>query len=389
MNFDPNLPLNIRISRRRKYRRKKRIAVLTVLMLVMAVISVICFRKDSFTNIAEGTGWDFFGLKGAAMQAEAEDVENGKNPAENAENKEKNAGGGEENNGTGKNLPEETPAETAKPDEIKGGMRSGTEAGPSGKVGGGRGAVAKKDVNILKNELEEYIKGFKGQYGIYYMQIEDGGAFGINDTDEYIAASTVKIPLNLYLYNKIKDGSVDPKSVMTYLEKDYEGGTGNIQYRKVGSSYTVKELAKLSIEVSDNIAANMLLRLLGRKNLKDYMRSLGGIVVDDARNVSCPRDMALYMKKIYEFCEENKELGSELIGYFKNTVFNDRIPKLLPAGVEIAHKIGNQVGALHDVGIVFIDEPYIISIMSKNVNETEAYDAIANMSKKAYDFASE
>jgi len=344
MNFDPNLPLNIRISRRRKYKRKRKIAILTALMFIMAVISIICFRKDCFINVVEGTGWDFFGLKDTAMQAEAEDGGNGKNP-------------------------EETKAENA-----------GT--------GGDRGVIAKKDVNILKNEFEEYIKGFKGQYGIYYMQIGDGEAFGINDTDEYLAASTVKIPLNLYLYNKIKEGSVDPESVMTYLEKDYEEGTGSIRYRKVGNRYTVRELAKLSIEVSDNIAANMLLRLLERKNLKDYMLSLGGIVVDDARNVSCPRDMALYMKKLYEFCEENKELGGELMGYFKNTVFNDRIPKLLPAGVEIAHKTGNQVGALHDIGIVFIDKPYIISIMSKNVNETEAYDAIANISKKAYDFAS-
>lgn len=247
----------------------------------------------------------------------------------------------------------------------------------------------KKDINELEKELRAYIAGFKGQYGIYYINLISGEEFGINDTDEYIAASTVKIPLNLFLYKKIKEGSVNPDDTMTYLESDYEGGTGSIQYKSFGTKYTIRELSKLSIEVSDNVATNMLLRLLGRENLKAYMRSLGGIVVDDEKNISCPRDMALYMKKVYEFCEEDSELGRELMGFFENTVFNDRIPKLLPENIKVAHKIGTQVAALHDVGIVYASRPYILAVMSKGIDESQGNDVIANISKKVYDFVTE
>lgn len=93
------------------------------------------------------------------------------------------------------------------------------------------------------------------------------------------------------------------------------------------------------------------------------------------------------MKRVYEFYQSNDSLGKELMNYFENTIFNDRIPKLLPKDVRVAHKIGNQVGAYHDVGVVFSDEPYVISIMSRNVDdETEACEVIANISKKVYDF---
>jgi beta-lactamase class A len=244
-------------------------------------------------------------------------------------------------------------------------------------------------LDALKKDIENYINNFEGRYGIYYINLVDNGEFGINDKDEYIAASTVKIPINLYLYNKIKDGSINPDGTMPYLKEDYEGGTGKLQFDKIGNRYTVRELSRLSIELSDNVATNILLRLLGRYNVKKFMRDLGGIVVSDERNISCPRDMALYMEQLYIFCKSSGDIGKELMGYFQNTVFMDRIPKLLPRSVKIAHKTGNQTDAYHDVGIVFAKKPYVIAIMSEDIeNQEEAYNVIAKISKKVYDFVS-
>jgi beta-lactamase class A len=117
---------------------------------------------------------------------------------------------------------------------------------------------------------------------------------------------------------------------------------------------------------------------------------LGGTIVVD-RNISCPKDMALYMKRVYEFSKSNKVLGGQLINYLENTVFNDRIPKLLPKSVKVAHKIGNYWDeewgmAFHDVGIIYTKKPYILAVMSRNVNDSEAFNVIAAISKKVYDF---
>lgn len=244
----------------------------------------------------------------------------------------------------------------------------------------------KKDIKILKKDLESYIKEAEGQYGIYYYNLVTGDEFGINDKDEYIAASTIKIPLNLYLYTRIKSGSVDPQGILTYLEDDYEEGTGQIRYEETGKTYTIRELSKLSITISDNVAANMLFRFLGINNVKDYMRKAGGIVVKDGENVSCPRDMGLYMKLVYEFYRKQGNLGEELMNNFLNTEFNDRIPALLPNETKVAHKIGTQVGVLNDVGIVITDNPYVLSVMSKEVDEEKAPEVIAGISKKIFDF---
>lgn len=251
-----------------------------------------------------------------------------------------------------------------------------------------KNSAKSKDLSSLENDIRKYISRFKGKYGIYYLNLKDGSSFGINSTDEYIAASTVKIPINLYLFKKIEEGAIDPEKKITYLKEDYEGGTGRLRREKVGSKYSIRMLSKYSIIYSDNVATNMLLRLLGRNEVKDFMRELGGTVVSYEKNISCPRDMAIYMKEVYKFCRANPELGDELMWYFENTVFNDRIPKPLPKNIKVAHKTGNQIAALHDVGIVFTDTPYVLAIMSQNINEEEADDVIAEISRMVYDYVS-
>jgi beta-lactamase class A len=245
-----------------------------------------------------------------------------------------------------------------------------------------------KNYDNLKKELNEYVSRFRGQYGIYFIDLVSGDEFGINDTDEYTAASTVKVPLNYFVYKKIESGEVEPEDTIDYIKDDFEGGTGILQAKKLtGNSYTIRYLLKVSIVYSDNIATNMLLRHFGRKNLKDFMRSLGGTVVDDKKNISCPKDMAIYLREIYEFCNENEELGKELKSNLCNTIHNDRLPKLLPKNVKVAHKIGDQIQAVHDIGIIYADNPYILAVMSKGViSDEESRSVIAQVSKKVYDF---
>lgn len=240
----------------------------------------------------------------------------------------------------------------------------------------------------LRNELKEYISGFKGEYGIFFIDLNTSIGFGIGGSDEYIAASTIKIPLNLYLYKKIADGTVNPQNTIEYLQEDYEEGTGRIQFEEFGKKYDLRELSMLSIVISDNVAANMLIRFLGRYNFKNYMREIGGTTVVYEENISCPRDMAIYMKRVYEFYGNNKILGKQLMDCLEKTIYNDRIPRLLPSEVRVAHKVGNwPPSSYSDIGIVFAVRPYVISIMSKDVaSQEEAYKVIAHISRKAYDY---
>lgn len=255
-----------------------------------------------------------------------------------------------------------------------------------------RETAAEYEYRELRNQLLQILKKEKGTYGIFVIDLKSGKSLGINHLETFHAASTFKLPLNLYLYEKIAEGKVDPNIKLVYRKEHYEDGTGLLKYKPVGSVFSIETLSKYSIVYSDNIATNMLLSYLGRSNVKDYMRSMGGTIVNDNKNITCPRDMALYMLKLLDFTSEHPELGNKIIGYLENTIYNERIPKLLPPNIKIAHKIGNwpPTGTYNDVGYVEHPEnPYIIAIFSKNTPDINtAFKVIQKISKVVYNYQS-
>lgn len=387
MGFDKKLPIKERIKKRRRQKRRRLLIFLSfVLISVMAFVAINnalsnegeesafsdipSVQKDETVRVLAQAALEAIpGSDGLASSISTDNVMTYENNVQSVNENSQNQRGENETTGA---------TETAVI----------TESSVTDNLTLESSVTNNLNYDELKSKLEKYISQFKGQYGIYYMDLWSNEGFGINDTDEYIAASTVKVPLNYYVFKKIADGEVSPKQKLTYTAEDFEEGTGILQTKKLaGKSFEIKYLLELSITHSDNIATNMLLRHFGRKNLRKYMKELGGEVVKDDKNVSCPKDMALYLEKIYEFCNSNEQLGQELKYNLCNTVFNDRLPKLLPEEVEVAHKVGNQIGAVHDVGIIYTEKPYILAVMSKGViSDEEANNVIAQVSKMVYDY---
>lgn len=243
-----------------------------------------------------------------------------------------------------------------------------------------------ESIEALKEELEQYIEKQKGKYGLSFVNLVTGETIGINDKDEFIAASTTKMPMNLLLYKKVASGEISLDSKLYYLEEDFEEGTGVIQKSPYGTEYTVRETARLSIIYSDNCGINMIIRLLGIDNIRKYMQDLGGTVYYGKRHRTCPYDLTLYAAELYRFYQENPEVAGLLIEDLQNTIWNDRINKLLPADVKVSHKIGNYEAVCNDVGIVFATEPYALAVLSDGVDQSVAADVIAKLSRKIYDF---
>ncbi len=243
-----------------------------------------------------------------------------------------------------------------------------------------------KDYSKLKENIMAYLNNQEGKYSVYFYSINTGGEININADEEFIAASTIKFPINLYLYTKFMSGELSPDDKMTYEDQDYEEGTGDIQYGKKGESYTLGDLSTRSIVDSDNVAINMLIRLLGRSNIYDYRDKIAGHAINRSGNYSTPREMGEYLKEAIRLQKAYPGKVDKLFDDMKHTIFNDRLPAKLPQSVEVAHKIGTQVSAVHDIGVVYGDNPYIIAVMSKDVNEDVAPEVIATINKMVFDF---
>jgi putative cell wall-binding protein len=239
--------------------------------------------------------------------------------------------------------------------------------------------------NTLSIKIANYLKTKGGTYGFYMTDLTNGETIGYNQDRKFIGASTVKVPINLFIFDLRRRGIISASTKVQYLNQDYETGTGSLQYGHAGGYYTIQNLSKLSIQISDNVAVNMLLRVGFNNNINSYIGGLLGYSVPTWKNSWSAKDMGIFMKAAYDFPSKDKALGNELLGYLEHTIFNDRINRYLP-GVVVAHKIGNGSTACNDVGIVYAKHPYVITFMSNNSVNSTSCNVIGTASKMAYDF---
>lgn len=244
------------------------------------------------------------------------------------------------------------------------------------------------DYRPLQEDLKIYLDQQKGTYGVYIIDLNSGATSGINQLAEFHAASTFKVPLTLYIYRAVANGSLDPEKKLELRPEHREGGTGRLQFSSEGTKINIDELVHHAIVYSDNVATNMLLGLAGKDMIKDYMAGLGGQVVDHNRNVTCPKDMALYMEEVVRFARIDP-WGEKLLLHLRSTIYTDRIP-YSSRGVPVANKIGNwpATSTYNDVAFVsHPDRPYILSVFSRQTSGYgESVRVIREVARKVYDY---
>ena len=97
------------------------------------------------------------------------------------------------------------------------------------------------------------------------------------------------------------------------------------------------------------------------------------------------------LKKIGDLSYTSPQLSAEMLELMTNTSFEDRLPKPLPMGTRVAHKIGSYESTFSDAGIVFPEErggtgqEYYIVVCSEGATQEEAKETIRDISLAAYE----
>lgn len=350
-----------RFRRDRKYKRRRTLVTLTTILCTVALVMAgyLIFNKDKGTAAVD------------KQNNTSSSVSSGSQSSDSSPSKETNI---QEPSDSTANI--SVPSKDSNTVEIK-------DHGTLPKVG----TIAKSgNMDELKKLISEHTSTLSGKFGVTFIDLATGEMVNVNDKTEYIAASTSKLPVNVLLYKNIEAGKVSLDDKLVYQKEDLEYGTGSIQKSAFGTEYTVRETSKRSIRQSDNCGVNMLIRLLGIENVRNYIDEVGGQVHYGERHRSCPYDMAMIAQDLYKLYLNNPNVYGELIENMENTDWHDRIDAKLPQDVKVAHKIGNQTRTANDVGIVFATHPYVLSVMTENVDVGTAYKSIAELSKKIYDF---
>jgi len=252
----------------------------------------------------------------------------------------------------------------------------------------------------LTTEIERIATTLDGVMGVAIKDLTTGEVILINEQLVFPTGSSIKIPILIELHKQAAEGKYKLSDQRWVERKDQIGGSGVLQhFGDHTSSLSLYDLAVLMIALSDNTATNLLIDQVGMANVNRTLDDLGLTqirlrrkMIDQAasargdENTATPREAMRLMEMLYRGEVVSPKVNDQVLALLKLPK-SSSIPKRLPPGVVIANKPGSLEGAVCDWGIVFVpNRPFAIAVMSNYIAGEEAGEAIAQISKLAYDY---
>lgn len=233
--------------------------------------------------------------------------------------------------------------------------------------------------NELERLLAERAAQTEATVAYSVVALDGSAAIRVRADLSLPTASTYKVYLLAALYAADAAGRLSLDSKITYSKDDCTLGSGVMKLFAAGASLTLRDLARLMIVVSDNVATNLITRALGgpeaanaavhalpieleQTAIRSYisLEAFGA----DAMPLSSPNDFTALLSAIFEKrCTGSIAHDEEIYWVLRRQQLRSMIPRYLPCseyaeefGVEEHYRCGTKSGSMPgvraDVGIV-------------------------------------
>jgi beta-lactamase class A len=233
--------------------------------------------------------------------------------------------------------------------------------------------------------------------------------------------SVFKLPLALAILHQVELGKLSLDQSVRFLPEDrflpHAYSPLQDKYPDAGVDVPLSELLRLAVSLSDNVAADILLRLAGGpvavdgpSAVNDYIASLGiaGFHLQDGEH-ALHRDGALQYRNWFEPAgavqllrriSDNPPLTpqhSDLLLSWMESTRTVRLKGDLPNGTRVAHKSGTSdvdngvAHATNDIGLITLPDgrrlAIAVFVTDSTADEATREKVIARIARAAYDAA--
>ena len=217
------------------------------------------------------------------------------------------------------------------------------------------------------NEVTAYLNKYRTS--VKYQDVKTKFVYNYNAKGIYYAASTIKMLDAIYIYEKSAEGKLSLDEEIEYTSQYKWGASTIIGKMKFGTKIKLRDLVKYAIIYSDNSAHIMLLKYIGKANLRDFGKSLGATYTLDSDyfgqiNVD---DAIIYLNELNKYISTDTADAKELKWYFVDS--EQKYLNFKAEGIEAAQKYGEYDPYYHENGIVYAQNPYLVSILTTEGNK--------------------
>jgi beta-lactamase class A len=237
----------------------------------------------------------------------------------------------------------------------------------------------------LASQLDQALVGVDGHVSVAVKDLATGRGAVLDGDREMPSASLYKLPV---LFSVFEAGlNMGEDLPITEEARSYDSGTMELG---VGETLTVAEALERMVTISDNTAAVMLGSRVGANRINADLAGLGMDTTHYSieRMTTSALDMLRYLDVLAQGKMVSPAASADMLHLMLRQRVNDRLPRLLPDNVQVAHKTGNLPGTVNDVGIVYgpSSSVAIVALVSDTSDEASAATGIAKLALAAYTY---
>ncbi len=247
---------------------------------------------------------------------------------------------------------------------------------------------AQKIDKKLQAKVEETVKGFNGDIGIYIKNLRTGKTVSFNADTIFPTASIVKVPILIGIMDKIQRGELAYDSALVYKDSLLYEGVDILGSFKNDEKILLKKVMMLMLTTSDNTASLWLQSLAGKgTRINEILDSLGlvftrvnsrtpgreGNRTQYGWGQTTPKEMGIIFEKIYR----NEIFSAPACDRMMRSLgrnywdLNEAISQI-PPYIEVFSKNGCVNASRSEVLLVNAPHnPYIFCIFTKNNKDTQ------------------
>ena len=246
---------------------------------------------------------------------------------------------------------------------------------------------------MLRDKIKSYINELDGVASVIVKDLDGGEKISFNEEIVFPAASIIKLSIIWELFKKIDSNKISWNDEVTMDETHKVKGFGILKELHSGIKLSVEDLATLMIILSDNVATNILIDILGMDSINRAVEKIGlknttlqrKMMDVEAKkrgldNLTTAMDTAIILEKLLE--------SNKIIDILKRQQCNNKLPALIDSNVQFPHKTGDLPGIEHDAGIMFLENcSVIVVVMTKNLKKNDDGVKFNNdIGKAVYDY---
>ncbi len=258
------------------------------------------------------------------------------------------------------------------------------------------------EISQLSSQVRSLVSRYKSlDPGMFFLDLETGNYIDFNGEKAFPAASTIKFPILIALFQEIDAGRIKLNETLVMRGDLMTGGSGDMQYKRRGTRFSLLQTATKMITISDNTATNMIIdRLGGKAKLNPRFRSWGlqNTVIRNllgdfkGTNTTSPKDLVRLSALVANNQLLKDSSRNTVLGIMRRVENKSLLVSGLGRGATIAHKTGTLGVILADGGIIQMPsgKRYLAGIMVRRpFGDSRAKDFISQVSRVVYGYLSQ